>query len=225
MSLYVRTRAGVPARLRRAPGTHARVSSTVAHGTKVRAVGRPVRARTGGSWYRVRHGAESGYLASSVLDRRKPFALRAGMPERLVIANARVRVDAAVEYVGQTPAGAMDVPKAWENTGWYEPGTRPGERGNAVIAGHLDSDTGPAVFWDLGRLRVGDQVSVIDVQGRRSRFRVSEMVVYYEDDAPIRRIFGKTDGAHLNLITCDGVFDRGAGEYDRRLVVYTDRVG
>ena len=35
-----------------------------------------------------------------------------------------------------------------EDVGWYELGARPGEAGNGVIAGHLDTDRGaPAAFF------------------------------------------------------------------------------
>jgi LPXTG-site transpeptidase (sortase) family protein len=145
-------------------------------------------------------------------------------PVRFVIDTPAIRVNAPVEYVGLTAERAMEAPKGWWNVGWYERGPKPGEQGNAVIAGHLDSESGPAVFWQLDKIRVGDEVRVVDVQGSTIRFRVREIQVYFNEDAPLTKIFGHTDGAHLNLITCDGFFDRNAGIYDRRLVVYTDRV-
>ncbi len=146
-------------------------------------------------------------------------------PVRFVIDTPAIRVDAPVEYVGLTAERAMEAPKGWWNVGWYERGPKPGEQGNAVIAGHLDSESGPAVFWQLDKIRVGDEVRVVDVQGSTIRFRVREIQVYYNEDAPLTKIFGRSDGAHLNLITCDGYFDPDAGIYDRRLVVYTNRVG
>ena len=145
-------------------------------------------------------------------------------PLRFVIDTPAIQVDAPVEYVGLTADRAMQAPEGWWNVGWYELGPKPGEQGNAVIAGHLDSESGPAVFWQLNKIRIGDEVRVVDVQGSTIRFRVREMQVYYNDDAPLTKIFGSSEGAHLNLITCDGFFDRNAGIYDRRLVVFTDRV-
>ncbi|MDP9380178.1 MAG: class F sortase [Chloroflexota bacterium] len=143
---------------------------------------------------------------------------------RFRINTADVRVNAPVEYVGLTEDRAMETPKGWWSVGWYELGPLPGQEGSAVLAGHLDSDTGKAVFWDLDKLRIGDEVSVIDRNGNTTRFRVRDKEVYYADNAPIEKIFGGSGGSHLNLITCDGVFDRQAGVYDRRLVVFTDRV-
>ncbi len=153
-----------------------------------------------------------------------PSAAAVGLPVRLVIDTGAVYVNTAVEYVAKTPTGAMDVPQRWDNVGWYRLGTVPGKQGNAVIAGHLDTTTGPAVFWNLNKLRPGDTVTVIDDRGQAIRFRVRALQAYYVNNAPLQHIFGNTSGAHLNLITCSGYFDRGAGGYDQRLVVYTDLI-
>src|SRR5579862_3543761 len=75
-------------------------------------------------------------------------------PVQLIIPG--IHVNAPVEAVGITPDGSMDVPSQWNDAAWFEPGYRPGEDGNAVIVGHLDSLTGPALFWDLGKLKLGD---------------------------------------------------------------------
>lgn len=143
-----------------------------------------------------------------------------GAPTRLRI--PPIGVDASVESVGLTADGAMDVPKDYANVAWYNLGPKPGAAGNAVIAGHLDSKTAPAVFWDLRKLRPGDEVFVIGSDGIERRFVVTAMQVYKRDAAPLEQIFGAAPGTHLNLITCYGVFDRTRNEYDSNLIVYTD---
>lgn len=143
-----------------------------------------------------------------------------GAPTRLRI--PAIGVDASVESVGLTADGAMDVPKDYANVAWYNLGPKPGAAGNAVIDGHVDSKTGPAVFWDLRKLRPGDEVFVLGSDGIERRFVVTAMQVYKRDVAPLERIFGAAPGTHLNLITCDGVFDRTRKEYDSNLIVYTD---
>ena len=148
----------------------------------------------------------------------------AELPVRLKIDTRAVKVDAAVEYVGHTENGDMGVPKAWENVAWFELGTRPGQPGNAVIAGHLDSKTGPAVFWRLGELKPGEVVSVVNDQGETTRFEVKKTAVYETEEAPLEEVFGPSDAARLNLITCDGAFDRETRTYDHRLVVYTEKI-
>ncbi len=149
-------------------------------------------------------------------------APRVGQPVRLQI--PAIRVDAAIEQVGLTANGDMDTPKDYDNTGWYTPGSRPGDPGNAVIAGHVDSKTDIAVFWYLRDLRPGDEIVVVGDDGIARRFVVTLTEAYVRAAAPLTRIFGPTSGAHLNLITCAGDFDRKKGAYDKNLVVYADYV-
>ena len=145
---------------------------------------------------------------------------RPGAPVRLKIPS--IKVDAAVEHVGLTEDAAMDTPKDYANVAWYNLGPKPGEPGNAAISGHVDSKRGPAVFWDLRRLKPGDEVYVVGDDGVERRFVVTVLEFYKRPETPLRRIFGPALGAHLNLITCAGVFDRGRQEYDSLLVVYAD---
>jgi LPXTG-site transpeptidase (sortase) family protein len=237
--MYVRTPGYATLNLRKRPTVSSRALLAMPYGARVRATGRLIHGGDGESWYRVAYRDREGYASSSMLASRKPppqpvaeeptpqpaaVAGEAAPPARLLINTGAVKVSAPVEYVGETETGAMAAPVGWWNVAWYKYGPHPGEQGNSVLAGHLDSTTGPAVFWDLGELRVGDRVSVLDAAGRTIQFRVREIEVYYLGNVPMEKIFGSSDGAHLNLITCDGAFDRDAGLYDRRLVVFTDRI-
>lgn len=146
------------------------------------------------------------------------------MPVRLVI--PRIGVDAAIEMVGIEPDGSMATPQDPWNTAWYAPGIAPGRPGNAAITGHVDyRGIGPVVFWDLRQLVPGDDVLVVTDTGLRLRFTVRSSVRYTPDTAPMQSIFGPADTPNLNLITCIGVYDRAAREYDQRLVVYTTYAG
>jgi hypothetical protein len=149
---------------------------------------------------------------------------RAGQPVRLKIPS--IGVDAAVEQVGKTPDGAMDVPSNFFDTAWYQLGPRPGETGNAVIDGHVDSTTGKAIFWDLRKLAHGDQITVVGDDGVERHFVVSDTGTYATQDVPLARVFGSATGAHLNLITCDSntTFNQTTHSYDGNLVVYADAV-
>jgi sortase A len=145
-----------------------------------------------------------------------------GNPTRLQIDS--IGIDAGFEYVGVDDDGNMGVPEEWENVAWYEPGTVPGDRGNSVIAGHYDSDTGPAVFYDLNELEVGDEVRIVTEDGEELVFAVTEIESIHVDEADTKKIFGQTNERNLNLITCEGVWDSDAGMYDHRLIVYTTLV-
>ncbi|MCZ9344216.1 class F sortase, partial [Streptomyces sp. TRM76130] len=71
-------------------------------------------------------------------------------PDRVRI--PAIGVSAPLTGLGLTAGGSLDVPPAEEDNlaGWYEAGTTPGETGTAVVAGHVDSARGPAVFYRLG---------------------------------------------------------------------------
>jgi sortase (surface protein transpeptidase) len=153
-----------------------------------------------------------------------PVALQAiGVPVRLQI--PAIGVDAPIESVGRTADGDLGVPSGYESVAWYGDGPSPGTIGNAVIDGHLDSKTGPAVFWRLGDLNPGDEVLVQDDAGTVLRFAVSSVEAFTTGTAPLDRIFGPSFDRNLNLVTCTGTFDRNVRQYDQRLVVYTEFVG
>ncbi|MCL4508804.1 MAG: class F sortase [Chloroflexi bacterium] len=134
-----------------------------------------------------------------------------------------IGVTAPVELVGLTADGAMDVPKKWEDVGWYEYGPVPGQAGNAAIAGHLDSTTAPAVFWRLSSLKAGDLITVTLSNGQQVSFKVTREVSYPYDNAPIDKIFGPAPTPNLNLITCGGKWDPYTKNYSNRIVVYTTK--
>ncbi len=146
-----------------------------------------------------------------------------GKPAELHI--DKIDVSTIFEHVGLTDDGAMDVPEGWDNVAWYEPGTLPGSIGNAVVAGHFDSPTGPAIFYELNELDLGDHVTVVTDEGEELTFEVIEIELVHADEAPLKKIFGESDDRNLNLITCDGIWDRNANMYDQRLIVYTTLVG
>lgn len=144
---------------------------------------------------------------------------RPGLPVQLRI--PAIGVDSFIEHVGLTEDLAMDVPSTWENVAWYKLGYRPGERGNAVIAGHLDTVTGaPAVFWDLETLESGDEIFIRGLDGIERRFIVDSHTRYPYDEAPVQEIFGPASESRLALITCKGAWDRVNRNYSHRVVVY-----
>ncbi|MBI2337764.1 class F sortase [Candidatus Daviesbacteria bacterium] len=135
----------------------------------------------------------------------------------------KINVSAAVESVGEDNSGKMDVPKGVFNAGWYNLGYKPGEKGSAVMAGHLDTITGaPAVFYNIGKLQAGDQVIVTDKDGKNLIFEVTDVETYSFDKVPLQEVFGSDGKPRLNLITCTGTWNTGSRNYSNRLVVYTE---
>jgi LPXTG-site transpeptidase (sortase) family protein len=142
-----------------------------------------------------------------------------GKPTRLLIAT--IDVDAPIEYVGLDNEGHMEVPQEWDNVAWFEPGPIPGEPGNAVMAGHYDSATGPAVFYELDELEIGDEIIVLTQGNEELVFEIIEIEDLHVDDIDTSKIFGDTEDRNLNLVTCSGDWDTSFDMYDRRLIVYT----
>ncbi len=146
-------------------------------------------------------------------------------PVRLVI--PAIKLDAFIESVGVLADGDLETPtgKPWEDVGWYSSGPLPGQRGSAVIDGHLDRPGGyPAVFWHLRELQLGDSVIVTDTMGRTMHFHVKQVALYPPQDAPLQAIFGNDGGTYLNLITCAGDWIPSQHQTTLRLVVYTSLV-
>ncbi|MFA6039455.1 MAG: class F sortase [Candidatus Peribacteraceae bacterium] len=142
------------------------------------------------------------------------------VPARLTV--PRLGINAPIETVGLTEEKVMASPSSPSAVSWYRFGAQPGEPGSAVIAGHLDSATGPAVFWRLKQLRAGDSMFVTDSNGGKKKFLVTGSERVEGTQAPLQRIFGDTGTRRLNLITCGGIWDTELRQYRERLVVYTE---
>ena len=167
------------------------------------------------SFFASQHDSPSLLLAPQYSHLQK----NPGHPVRIKI--PKIEIDAVVEYVGLTEEGSMDIPHDVFNAGWFSLGPRPGERGNAVIAGHVnDVYGGDAVFANLSMLQPGDQFSIEDDLGSSILFVVRESRLY--DPGYAEDVFSGSGGFFLNLITCDGVWDTEKKSYSQRLVVFAE---
>ncbi len=166
--------------------------------------------------------ASSGIPTPTIVAQTE-YATKFGLPVKLEIPN--INVASSVEYVGLDSKRNMDVPKEAANVGWYNLGPKPGEMGSAVMAGHLDDPSGaPAVFWNLKKLKIGDEINVTDENGEELTFRVTKIETFPFDEFPLEEVFADTSGKYLNLITCEGEFDKATKNYAERTVVYSEIV-
>ncbi|WP_318658049.1 class F sortase [Streptomyces dioscori] len=110
----------------------------------------------------------------------------------------------------------LDKPKL---AGWYEGGPSPGEKGTAVVVGHLDTRTGPAVFAGLSTLKPGLLVEALRADGRTAVYTVDAVRVYEKARFPSQEVYGARKRPELRLITCGGVYDRRSG-YKSNVVVF-----
>jgi LPXTG-site transpeptidase (sortase) family protein len=141
------------------------------------------------------------------------------MPRPVRIIIPAIRVSAPVIPLRLNRNRTLQVPKVWSQAGWFVGGPEPGENGAAVIAGHVDSTSGPAVFYRLSALRRGDVIKVV-LKGRKTlRFVVQSSRRVPKKHFPTKLVYGKTKTPTLRLITCDGWFNSSTHHYvDNRVV-------
>jgi sortase A len=142
------------------------------------------------------------------------------VPKRIIIES--LNIDAEIEAVGLDENDSMAVPSSPWTTGWYKYGATLEKEGSIVIGGHLDSKTGPAIFYRLSQLAVGSEIIVIDQKGESHFFIVTKKETYNEENFPSKEIFAASDKKRLNLITCRGTFDKTKQKYDKRIVIFTE---
>ncbi len=146
-----------------------------------------------------------------------------GLPSLLII--PKINVSASIEHVGLTASGVMGASVGPKNASWFSEGPRPGEIGSAVINGHYGWKDGiPAVFDRLNTLIPGDKIYVVDEAGATTTFMVRESTSF-DQNAEAFGVFNSDDGkAHLNLITCEGTWNKLIHKYSNRLVVFADEI-
>ncbi|WP_433474798.1 class F sortase [Spirillospora sp. CA-142024] len=145
-----------------------------------------------------------------------------GRSEPTRIALPSIGVRAPVTPLSPTSDGSAGTPPIDrpEISGWHAPGPSPGEQGPAVILGHVDDRNGPAVFYDLGRLRPGDTVEVTRRDGRTAVFTVEAVEKVAKSRFPSQKVYGPTRHATLRLVTCGGTFDKATHSYRDNIITY-----
>ena len=131
-----------------------------------------------------------------------------------------IGVRAQLIHLGITSSGALQVPRTATVAGWYTGSPAPGAIGSSIVAGHVDSYTGPGVFYRLGELHQGDRIYVRQKDGRVAVFGVNSVHEYRKDVFPTLKVYGMTPTPQLRLITCGGIFDTQTGHYLSNIVVY-----
>ena len=173
--------------------------------------------------FKFRHSTQHDFKNTNIYDQEQADSL--GLPVRLKI--PVINIDAAVESLGRTSQGDMDVPKGPDDVAWYDLGTLPGESGSAVIAGHYGTwkNGQGSVFNNLNKLNQGDKIYIEEEKGKTITFVVRERRSY-DPKADASGVFISNDGkSHLNLITCEGSWDKNSKSYSQRLVIFADKEG
>ena len=146
-----------------------------------------------------------------------PAPVRLGIPA--------IGVSAPVIPLRLNTDGTTQTPDNTTDTGWFSPGPEPGEKGAAVIIGHVDSRSGPGVFYHLRALRRGDRITVVLRNHRRLRFLVTGSKQAPKDRFPTELVFARTANPTLRLVTCGGSFDQSTRHYIDNYIVFARLVG
>lgn len=150
--------------------------------------------------------------------------LGASRPTRLTI--PAIGVDAAgITDLGLRADRTLEVPTDAETVGWYTNSPTPGESGPALLAAHLDWQGRKGKFYDLRKVRPGDQVVVERADGWAASFTVRRVEQHPKDRFPTQAVYGHVESPELRLVTCGGRFDREAGGYRDNIVVYAEMTG
>ncbi|MGY0071370.1 class F sortase [Streptomyces sp. QTS137] len=132
-----------------------------------------------------------------------------------------IQVDAPLMAVGLDAEGWVDAPPPEDPNlaGWFTGGVTPGEKGTAVVVGHVDNHLGPAVFYGLGALEKGSRVEIERRDGKTAVFEIYGIEVFAKNDFPGDRVYNSKGAAELRVITCGGGFTQQDG-YDGNVVVF-----
>jgi sortase (surface protein transpeptidase) len=137
-------------------------------------------------------------------------------PVRIEI--TQIHVNAPVQELGLTTTGTLAVPTQTNQAGWYTGSAVPGQLGPSVIAGHLDTTTGPAVFYDLRELKSGDEITIVLSSGTTVDYHVTGMMSDPKLQFPTAQVYGPSPDGELRLITCSGSLVDGS--YLDNLIIF-----
>ncbi|GAA2536389.1 class F sortase [Streptomyces levis] len=177
----------------------------------------------------VRHGMSAPTTGDMAAAGRPPDVklppahrpLRDALPQRVDIPG--LGVQAPVVARGLDAHGALDPPPYDQPgvVGWYAGGVAPGAPGTALLVGHVDTDTRPAVFYRASALRPGQTIRVIRADAKVAEFTVESVQVLSRDRFDAHQAYGPRESgrAELRLITCGGSFDRTTRSYTANVVV------
>jgi hypothetical protein len=159
-------------------------------------------------------------LPSLSLGGDRTSGMKPSQPVRISIPTLGVRAN--VVEVGRADDGSIATPveDPVGTAGWYGLGPTPGEPGTAVIVGHVDTASRPAVFQRLGELKAGKVIEVSRKDRKVAAFTVESVERFPKTSFPADRVFDAADGARLALVTCGGEWVGGDTGYADNVIVF-----
>ena len=162
-------------------------------------------------------------VSASVPAQASPKAIKAlvwSVPVRVII--PAISVNAPVTEVGLNQDRTVQTPPLDDHNlaGWYKYSVTPGQTGSSLIVGHVDSYTGPSIFFRLKELHKGDTVQVKRADGQLVIFTIDGVQVASKTTFPTQAVYRNTGYPSLRLVTCGGPFDYANGHYLDNIIVY-----
>ncbi len=136
------------------------------------------------------------------------------------IAIPKLGVDSEIVNLDRNPDGSVAVPTSFHVAGWYEHSVSPGQAGPSVFLGHVDSTSGPGIFYRVGLLQPGDKVVVTRDDGKVATYVITGVRQYPKTGFPTIDVYGNTAVPTIRLITCGGAFDSATGHYVSNIVAF-----
>ncbi len=146
-------------------------------------------------------------------------AIRRSRPVHLLIPIIGLSLPVSVLTLNKD--GTVNVPTNFAEPGWYDGDRSPGQKGSAVILGHVDNIHGPAAFYYLDKLRLGNRVYVTLADGKHLVFAVIGERMFEKTNFPDQLVYGARNYPALQLVTCGGIFDSYTHHYLSNIVIFT----
>lgn len=137
-----------------------------------------------------------------------------------------LNIAAKVRPMGINSIGAIAAPINIYDSGWYTGSSKPGAAGAMFIDGHASGATRKGLFAYIDTLQIGNTVSVERGDGQLFTYKVVHVETVSKDAVDMTKALRTYDGVKegLNLMTCTGAWIKEQKTYDKRAIVYTERV-
>jgi len=162
---------------------------------------------------------------SAVTPTRRPAPTTTSLATRLgrlpvAISIPSIGVHSSIVELGLNADRTVEVPRSFHEAGWYKYGVEPGQTGPSVYLGHVDSVSGPGIFYRLGALRPGDHVVIQRADGRTVTFVITGVRQYAKTAFPTLDVYADTPIPTIRLVTCGGTFDSATQHYLSNIVAF-----
>ncbi|MDR3642830.1 MAG: sortase [Candidatus Doudnabacteria bacterium] len=158
--------------------------------------------------------------SAAFLPHPAPQVLTVNAPDPSLLSIPSLKLSAPFEPLGLNPDHTIAVPKNNMGVGWFVYGAKPGQNGAAIIVGHLDSASGPAIFASLQYIKPGDKIFITRADGSVVTYRVDSLAKFPQNRFPTQAIYGAISYPGLRIITCSGTWNKTSGHYSDNLVVF-----